>query len=92
MFSRYASDAQLGTSLDVHLVRDIVNPTTHTQFVPRLTPGSSEQYFWLIWLEHAIFFPAIYFMSLFGIAFGAHMFHKHGAAQKGTPQPAPATT
>ena len=92
LFSYYASEAQLGTSLDVHLVRDIVNPMSRTQFDPRLTPGSGEQYFWLIWLEHVIFFPAIYFMSLFGVAFGVHLFHKHGPAQQGAPQPTPATS
>ena len=58
--------------------RDIVNPMTQMQFDPRLEVGSPEQEFWLIWLEHIIFFPAVYLMSLFGIGFGVYMWHKHG--------------
>jgi len=78
VFSKVASDRGLGTVLDVSTVRDIVNPMTQMQFDPRLVPGSGEQQFWLIWLEHVIFFPAVHLMSLLGIAFGAWMFHRHG--------------
>ncbi len=78
VFSKFASDWQVGTSLDISSVRDIVNPMTQLQFDPRLAPGSAEQQFWLIWLEHVIIFPALYLMSLIGIAFGVYMFHKHG--------------
>jgi hypothetical protein len=78
LFSKYASDAQIGTCLDISTIRDIVNPMTQLQFDPPLAPGSAEQQFWLIWLEHVIFFPAVYWMSLFGIAFGLWMFHRHG--------------
>jgi hypothetical protein len=85
LFSKYASDHRLGTCLDVSTVRDIVNPMTQMQFEPRLEAGSSEQQFWLIWLEHVIFFPAVYLMSLFGIAFGAWMFHRHGPATESAP-------
>lgn len=81
LFSKYASDHRLGTCLDVTDVRDIVNPMTQLQFEPRLEPGSGAQQFWLIWLEHAIFFPGVYLMSLFGIAFGAFMWHRHGPAE-----------
>ncbi len=77
LFSKYASDQRLGTCLDVHLVRDIVNPMTQQPFVPRLAVDSGDQQFWLIWLEHVIFFPGVYAMSLFGIAFGSYMFHRH---------------
>jgi hypothetical protein len=80
VFSKLASDNRWGTSLDVTDVRDIVNPMTQLQFDPRIAAGSGEQQFWLIWLEHVIFFPAVYLLSLFGIAFCAHMFHKHGPA------------
>lgn len=66
-----------GTCLDIHTIRDIVNPMTQMQFEPRLAIGSKEQYFWLIWLEHVIFYPAVYVMSLSGIGFGTYMFHKH---------------
>ena len=78
LFSKFASDHQLGTSLDIHLVRDIVNPVTRMQFEPRLAVGSLEQQIWLIWMEHVIVFPALYMMSLGGIAFCVHMFHTHG--------------
>lgn len=85
LFSKYASDNRLGSALDVHLVRDIVNPMTQQPFEPRLVTDSGAQQFWLIWLEHFIIFPGVYAMSLLGIAFGAYMFHKHA------PTPAPAT-
>jgi hypothetical protein len=90
LFSKYASDNRLGTSLDIHLVRDIVNPMTQQPFVPRLAVDSGEQQFWLIWLEHAIFFPGVYAMSLLGIAFGTYMFHKH-APTAAAPAPQPQT-
>jgi hypothetical protein len=77
LFSKLASDGRWGTVLDVSSVRDIVNPMTQMQFEPRLEPGSGQQQFWLIWLEHVIFFPAVHLMSLLGIAFGAWMFHRH---------------
>lgn len=80
LFSKYASDNELGTVLDIHLVRDIVNPMTQQPFDPRLEIGSGQQQFWLIWLEHVIFFPGVYAMSLLGIAFGAYMFHRHGSS------------
>ena len=75
--SKYASDNRLGSVLDIHSVRDIVNPMTQQPFVPRLAIDSGDQQFWLIWLEHVIFFPGVYAMSLLGIAFGAFLFHKH---------------
>lgn len=78
LFSKYASDTQFGTSLDISSIRDIVNPLTQMQFDPRLVPGSADQQFWLIWAEHLIAYPAFYTMSVAGIAFAAYMFHKHG--------------
>lgn len=75
--SKLLSDHRLGTVLDISSVRDIVNPMTQMQFEPRLEPGSGQQQFWLIWLEHVIFFPAVHLMSLLGIAFGAWMFRRH---------------
>lgn len=95
IWSKIASDNELGTCLDVHSVRDIVNPMTQMQFEPRLEIGSGQQQFWLIWLEHVIFFPAVYLMSLFGIALGAYMFHKHGPHSEPSstaPAPVPADT
>jgi len=77
LFSKYASAAEIGTVLDIHTIRDIVNPMTQMQFEPRLEMGSDKQEFWLIWLEHIIFYPAVYLMSLFGIGFGTYMWHKH---------------
>jgi hypothetical protein len=29
-------------------------------------------------LEHVLVFPALYLLSLLGIAFGVYMFHRHG--------------
>ncbi|MBL8727742.1 MAG: hypothetical protein JNM25_04880 [Planctomycetes bacterium] len=78
LFSWYASAAHLGTCLDIHSIVDIVNPMTQMQFEPRLQPGSSQQHFWLIWLEHVIVFPACYLLSYLGVAFGIYMFHHHG--------------
>ena len=77
LISKYVSDQRLGTVLDVHTIRDIVNPMTQLQFEPRLAIDSSEQQYWLIWLEHVIVFPAVHLMSLFGIAFGTWMFLRH---------------
>jgi hypothetical protein len=78
LFSKYASDARLGTVLDTSSVIGIVNPMTQMQFEPPLVGGTGPQQFWTIWLEHVIVFPAVYSMSLLGIAFGAWMFHRHG--------------
>lgn len=78
LFSKYASDQRLGTSLDVTDVVDIVNPMTQMQFEPRLSPGSGAQQFWLIWLEHVLVYPTLYLLSFLGIAFGVFMFHRHG--------------
>lgn len=78
LFSKFVSDAHGGTCLDVTSVVAIVNPMTQMQFDPPLVAGSSAQQFWTIWLEHVIFFPAVHLMSLFGIAFAAWMFHRHG--------------
>ena len=91
VFSKLASDGRWGSVLDVHLVRDIVNPMTQQPFEPRLAVDSGAQQFWLIWLEHVIFFPGVYALSLLGIAFGAHMFHKHAPTPAATSAPAPPT-
>jgi hypothetical protein len=81
LFSKAASDARWGTVLDVHSIRDIVNPMNQMQFEPQLSIDSGAQQFWLIWLEHVIVFPAVHLLSLFGIAFGAFMFHRHPDSQ-----------
>jgi hypothetical protein len=78
LWSKYASDHQLGTSLDISSIWNIVNPLTQHQFQPPLELGSGAQQFWLIWAEHVIAYPAFYAMSLGGIAFAAHMFFRHG--------------
>ncbi|MFN7591276.1 MAG: hypothetical protein ACK501_23345 [Planctomycetota bacterium] len=87
LFSKFASEARLGSCLDVSTVgtspaRTIVNPMTQMQFENPFVANSSEHQFWTIWLEHVIFFPAIHLMSLFGIAFSAWMFHRHGAEER----------
>jgi len=84
LFSKFASEGKLGTCLDVSTVgtsraSSIVNPMTQMQFEDPFVANSSEHHFWTIWLEHVIFFPAIHLLSLFGIAFSAWMFHRHGA-------------
>lgn len=81
LFSKIASDQQLGTSLDISKVIDIVNPMRQMTFEPRLVSGSGAQQFWLIWLEHTIIYPALYTISLFGIALGVHLWHKHGGEE-----------
>lgn len=78
LFSKYASDAGIGTCLDISTIVDIVNPMTQMQFDPRLVAGSGAQQFWLIWLEHVIVFPAVYMLSYLGVAFCVYMFHRHG--------------
>ena len=77
LFSKYASDNRLGTVLDIHSVINIANPMTQQNFDPALVVDSGQQQFWLIWLEHVIFYPGVYALSLMGIAFGTYMFHKH---------------
>lgn len=77
VFSKLASDLRLGTSLDVTDVVQFVHPITQLQFQPPLRPGDPEQQFWLIWAEHVFVFPAFYLMSLFGVALGAFMWHRH---------------
>lgn len=78
LISKFASDHALGTSLDVSTVVDIVNPLTRLQFDPPLRAGSAEQQFWLIWAEHVFVFPALFLLSLCGIAFAAFMIERHG--------------
>ena len=85
LFSKYASDAKLGTVLDVSSVVNIVNPLNQMQFDPPLRPGSGPQQFWLIWLEHVIFFPAVHLMSLVGIALCAWLFLRHPASTGDAP-------
>jgi hypothetical protein len=76
LFSKYA---QLGTSLDVHTITDIVHPIQRAQFEPPLEPGSAAQQFWLIWAEHVIVFPSLHLMSYFGFAFAIWLMQRqHG--------------
>lgn len=77
LFSKYATEHGLGTSLDVGKVVDVVNPVTRMTFDPPLAPGSSAHEFWLIWVEHVIVFPTLHWLSLFGCAIGVHLWHKH---------------
>ena len=77
LFSKLASDQQLGTCLDVSAIVDIVHPVTRQQFEPRLEPGSFPQQFWLIWAEHVLVIPAFHLMSFGGIAFAVWLMHKH---------------
>ncbi|MSR37959.1 MAG: hypothetical protein EXS02_03875 [Planctomycetes bacterium] len=81
IFSKLASDGNWGTSLDIHKVVDVVHPLTKLQFKPRLTPGCSDQQFWLIWAEHVLAYPAFYLLSFTGIAFAAYMIQKFDRMQ-----------
>ncbi|MGE3171301.1 MAG: hypothetical protein AB7O97_01665 [Planctomycetota bacterium] len=77
LFSKLASDRQLGTCLDVSSITDIVNPITRYLFDPPLVSGSGLQQFWLIWAEHLLVFPAFHLMSFSGVAFALWLMHKH---------------
>jgi len=77
LFSKYVSDRELGTGLDVSKVTEIVHPFTRLQFDPPLQPGSTQQQFWLIWGEHVFAYPAFHLLSMAGIAFAVFMMRKH---------------
>lgn len=77
LFSKIASDRQLGTVLDISSITDIVHPITRRQFQPRLEAGSFDQQFWLNWAEHVLVFPAFHLMSFTGIAFAVWLMHRH---------------
>jgi hypothetical protein len=81
LFSKVASDRQLGTCLDVSSIVDIVQPITRRQFDPHLVAGSGEQQFWLIWAEHVLVFPAFHLMSFAGVAFAVWLLRE----QRGAP-------
>lgn len=82
-YSKLASDFGWGSSLDIGRITDIVNPMTQMQFEPPLLGGSGAQQFWLIWLEHVIIYPALHSISLFGIALGVYLWHKHAPEVEG---------
>ncbi len=75
LFSKYASDARLGTSLDISSITSVVHPAQRMQV--ELAPGSSEQQMWLIWAENVFVFPAFHFMSVFGFAFAVWLMSRN---------------
>ena len=75
LFSKFASDQKLGTSLDVTEVTTIVHPVQRIQI--DLIPGSLDQQMWLIWAENVFVFPAFHFMSVFGFAFAVWLMSRH---------------
>ena len=74
VFSKYASDQHLGTSLDISSITQLVHPIQRVQL--EVTSGSSEQQFWLIWAEHVLAYPAFHCMSYFGFAFAIWLLHR----------------
>jgi hypothetical protein len=77
LFSKVASDRELGTSLDIHSIVTFLNPIT-TEGEVETVAGSFAQQGWLIWGQHLLFMPAFYLMSLSGIAIAAYLFRRHG--------------
>jgi hypothetical protein len=75
LFSKYASDARLGTSLDISSITTVVHPVQRMQV--ELAQGSSEQQMWLIWAENVFALPAFHFMSVFGFAFAVWLMSRH---------------
>lgn len=80
LFSKYASDARLGTSLDVSSITTVVHPLQRVQV--ELEPGSLDQQMWLIWAENVFVYPAFHFMSVFGFAFAVWLMSRQTGAQK----------
>lgn len=78
------STREMGTSLDVHGVREISNPVN--QKFTELLSHSWEQHAWLIWAPHLIVMPALYMMSVGSLAFCAFMFLKHPAPPPAVPR------
>lgn len=79
LFSKYASDQHLGTSLDISSITELVHPIQRVQL--QVERGSSEQQFWLIWAEHVFAYPAFHCMSYFGFAFAIWLMHRHSGTK-----------
>ena len=72
LFATAATINGWGTHLDVHTIDFIAVGRQPLEFAP----GSAKQCWWLIGVPYLVVFPAIYMMSLGGIAFGVMMASK----------------
>ena len=84
LFGTFATQREFGTSLDVHSITMFVDP--FAQSPVQVAQQSSEQLAWLIWLPNLLVMPALYMLSLSGIAFAITMFvtHPHSADPGGS--------
>ena len=76
-FGTWATYEGFGTSLDAHTIETIANPFGDPPFPMELEPGSREQLTWLVWAPQLLILPALYMLSLAGIAFAVVMFVTH---------------
>ncbi len=72
LFATLATLGGWGTHLDVAAIDFVAIGTQPVE----LAAGSLQQWWWLIGVPHLVVFPAIYMMSMGGIAFGVMMAHK----------------
>jgi len=82
LFATFATLGGWGTHLDIRSIDFIAIGTEPVE----LAPGSLRQWWWLLGVPHLVVFPAIYMMSMGGIAFGVMM----AAKQRQVDQPAEA--
>lgn len=75
ILSVLASTNHWGSSLDISSITLFANPVIQAPI--EVTPGSTEQHLWLIWIQHMVMMPGIYMMSIGGIAFAVHLYIKH---------------
>ena len=80
-----ATRGEWGTHLDVHGTTYFVPPGGGTSIGEiDVTPGSSEQLFWLLWAPHLIVYPLFYSMSTGGIAFLRLMWQRQREVDRAT--------
>ena len=75
ILSVLASNNHWGTTLDISSITLFANPMVQQPI--EVTPGSTGQHLWLIWIQHLVMFPGIYMLSIGGIAFAAFLYLKH---------------
>lgn len=82
-----ASNNHWGTSLDISSITLFANPVVGQPI--EVSPGSTDQQMWLIWLQHLVMMPGIYMMSIGGIAVAAFLYQKHPSQTLTRTQPPP---
>ena len=75
IFGTIATRAHLGTSLDVHTVTFFANPLARMPV--ETAAASTEQLAWLVWAPQLVVMPAVYMLSVGGVAFAVHMYALH---------------